>query len=664
MCSTAVSRSACYPISSFNHRSNDQFCHQAALRLSNRTDFRHPVPQTSQKRGLQTPPSDDMTTTYQPPIVGPYDNHVLPSYSSTLPHVRGSVPSMNEVSRPSQYPRYAQQQPQQQQAQLQQQQQQQQQPYTHATNLSQNPASGISQYSTTSKHSTRTSTPAAEGSMSSQNGSTSRRGSQALIHHSLHVPSCINPKGGNLADFAAQITCLFWFESMDTLRAAENHAIPYPAFKKWAYGVLSTTQVTQSGRSGSEYRLLTVALMLGNKFLDDNTYTNKTWAEVSGISVQEIHVMEVEFLSNMRYSLLATKDEWEDWLAKLSCFSEYYERALKQPTSPIAMSSPTSKALFSSPLPSPTRATQATSAVPALPASATPVYHGNVNASNGQAWPTSYQNPAMSPLTAKSHVNMMSKKRAHEEDPTEPPAKRMNVQPNAMPPARPPVVGEQPIRLPVPNLSLNTNTPTPGSVQYMTPTAYAPPSHVSLPPLVPGVRAMSSVYPASGPVPQAQLPLPSTTGSVMPQATLTPTIGMPVHPSMSYGTPSRRHSPGTLAAFGSSPLGDMYGSVSAVHTPISHTPISHSPSVYLQQRPSPYKPVRHVNTLLYPPPSASLHEYHMSAAAAPQMHYQPLGRRNDLRTGVVPEYMTLGYRSAQPVQQMMMPHGQQGHHLN
>ncbi|CRK14563.1 hypothetical protein BN1708_017277, partial [Verticillium longisporum] len=261
MCSTAVSRSACYPISSFNHRSNDQFCHQAALRLSNRTDFRHPVPQTSQKRGLQTPPSDDMTTTYQPPIVGPYDNHVLPSYSSTLPHVRGSVPSMNEVSRASQYPRYAQQQPQQQQAQLQQQQQQQQQPYTHATNLSQNPASGISQYSTTSKHSTRTSTPAAEGSMSSQNGSTSRRGSQALIHHSLHVPSCINPKGGNLADFAAQITCLFWFESMDTLRAAENvrsrpasatvprltkHAIPYPAFKKWAYGVLSTTQVTQS----------------------------------------------------------------------------------------------------------------------------------------------------------------------------------------------------------------------------------------------------------------------------------------------------------------------------------------------------------------------------------------------------------------------------------
>lgn len=87
---------------------------------------------------------------------------------------------------------------------------------------------------------------------------------------------------------------------METLRAAESirsrpanvgvprltkYAMPYSAFKKWAYGVLSTTQVTQSvvllallfvyrlkmtnpgvkGRSGSEYRLLTVALMLGNK---------------------------------------------------------------------------------------------------------------------------------------------------------------------------------------------------------------------------------------------------------------------------------------------------------------------------------------------------------------------------------------------------------------
>lgn len=103
------------------------------------------------------------------------------------------------------------------------------------------------------------------------------------------------------ADFASpQITCLFWFESIKTLEAAEKirtfpsnvpvrrlteNALPLAGFKKWVHTVLSTTQVTQNvvllalmfiyrlkvknpavkGRAGSEYRLLTVALMLGNK---------------------------------------------------------------------------------------------------------------------------------------------------------------------------------------------------------------------------------------------------------------------------------------------------------------------------------------------------------------------------------------------------------------
>jgi hypothetical protein len=78
------------------------------------------------------------------------------------------------------------------------------------------------------------------------------------------------------------------------------------------------------------------------------------------------------------------------------------------------------------------------------------------------------------------------------------------------------------------------------------------------------------------------------------------------------------------------------------------TPISNSPSVYLQQRPSPYKPVRHVNTLLYPPPSAFLHEYHFSNVPPTQMHYQPLGRRNEFRTGVVPEFAAMAARNGGP----------------
>jgi hypothetical protein len=96
------------------------------------------------------------------------------------------------------------------------------------------------------------------------------------------------------------MTCLFWFESADELKQAETIrsrpptspivrlpalARPHEQFRKWVLSILSTTQVTQNvillallfiyrlkmsspqvkGRAGSEYRLLVVALMLGNK---------------------------------------------------------------------------------------------------------------------------------------------------------------------------------------------------------------------------------------------------------------------------------------------------------------------------------------------------------------------------------------------------------------
>ncbi|KAI8183328.1 cyclin [Colletotrichum sp. SAR 10_65] len=609
------------------------------------------------RSGLRTPPTEAMSAAYHAPQLVAYDSHVLSSYPSAVAQARGPKAVVAEAARAPQYPRYPQ--------------------STNTYPQPQpvvNPASATSQYSTTSKHSTRPSTPTS-GAINKTDGTSSRRGSSTLVLHSLQIPSCINPKGGNLADFAAEITCLFWFESMDTLRAAEKirsrpptatvprlteYATPFPQFKKWAYSVLSTTQVTQNvillallfvyrlkttnpvvkGRSGSEYRLLTVALMLGNKFLDDNTYTNKTWAEVSGISVQEIHVMEVEFLSNMRYSLLATKDQWEEWLVKLACFSEYYERAQKQPTSPLNKS-------FTSPVPSPTAAMQPAVSFPPLTPSATAIFSpSTVTQPSAQAWPSTY-NPPVSPLSSK-HANMNGRKRGSEEDVTEPPAKRLSRQPTTMPSvARPPVVGEQPIRLPVPNLTLNTN-PASSQMVYPPTTTYASQGHVSLPPLGNGVRAMATVYPsAAATTSMPQLPMPAPVS--MPQASLTPAT-VPMHPAIGYGTPTKRHSPGSLSVYASSPLGEQFPA-SVIHTPIAHTPISHSPSVYLQQRPSPYKPIRHVNTLLYPPPSASLNEYHLPTT---QMHYQPLGRRNDLRTGVVPEFMNNPYRMSQMSQ---IPHG-------
>ena len=91
------------------------------------------------------------------------------------------------------------------------------------------------------------------------------------------------------------MTCLFWFESTAKLKAIEDRLNPVPFlvpeafptgdFQKWVTNILSTTQVSQNvillalmfiyrlkkfnpgvrGKKGSEYRLMTIALMLGNK---------------------------------------------------------------------------------------------------------------------------------------------------------------------------------------------------------------------------------------------------------------------------------------------------------------------------------------------------------------------------------------------------------------
>ncbi|CAN9476403.1 unnamed protein product [Alternaria alternata] len=186
------------------------------------------------------------------------------------------------------------------------------------------------------------------------------------ISPNLKIPPTISTPQEGLPQLAAEVTCLFWFESSTTLKQVLETASPrqpmqplvpdaHPTtgFRKWVATILTTTQVAQNvillallfiyrlkltnptvkGKPGSEYRLLTVALMLGNKFLDDNTYTNKTWAEVSGISVQEVHIMEVEFLSNMRYSLFTSKEKWNEWHGILGKFGTFFDRASKIPAS-------------------------------------------------------------------------------------------------------------------------------------------------------------------------------------------------------------------------------------------------------------------------------------------------------------------------------------------
>lgn len=91
------------------------------------------------------------------------------------------------------------------------------------------------------------------------------------------------------------MTCLFWFEKATKLKAIEDstaaicplvpETIPSIGFQKWAVTIFATTQVSPNvillallfvyrlktfnpgvrGKKGSEFRLMTIALMMGNK---------------------------------------------------------------------------------------------------------------------------------------------------------------------------------------------------------------------------------------------------------------------------------------------------------------------------------------------------------------------------------------------------------------
>ncbi|KAI7896547.1 cyclin-domain-containing protein [Mucor mucedo] len=89
------------------------------------------------------------------------------------------------------------------------------------------------------------------------------------------------------------------------------------------------------GSMGSEVRLFTTALILANKFLDDNTFTNKTWSEVSSVPLHELNIMEMEFLSALQYRTCVHHVQFFSWTSQCQHWmSQLTARALFISTPP------------------------------------------------------------------------------------------------------------------------------------------------------------------------------------------------------------------------------------------------------------------------------------------------------------------------------------------
>ena len=171
----------------------------------------------------------------------------------------------------------------------------------------------------------------------------------------------------SVAEKTCEMICYLWFATSPPERAQSSNGSPplfargsspstlqlvaTPNFVQFMQKLLETTQVSQSvmvlslhyihrlkernrftpAQSGSEFRIAVTGLMMANKFLDEyalfchifsfflilyysNTYTNKTWSEVSGIDLEEINRMEREFLFGVDFNLYVDKSTYESWL--------------------------------------------------------------------------------------------------------------------------------------------------------------------------------------------------------------------------------------------------------------------------------------------------------------------------------------------------------------
>ncbi|CAO3636149.1 unnamed protein product [Cunninghamella blakesleeana] len=172
----------------------------------------------------------------------------------------------------------------------------------------------------------------------------------------LNILSCTNSQ--QLADFCTLAIPSIWGQLKQPLKRTV-------AFKQFCAKLLKATQISCAcivvalyyihrlrsaypyihASIGSEVRLFTTALVLANKYLDDNTFTNKTWSEVSNIPVLELNIMEMEFLSALQYNIHIPYDQFFKWI--LQCHP-WIVPTLLQPSSTMTSSSMTMKPTCSS----------------------------------------------------------------------------------------------------------------------------------------------------------------------------------------------------------------------------------------------------------------------------------------------------------------------------
>ncbi|KAF2148194.1 hypothetical protein K461DRAFT_288459 [Myriangium duriaei CBS 260.36] len=145
---------------------------------------------------------------------------------------------------------------------------------------------------------------------------------------------------------------------IDICRSIQPGTTVHPSFRKWVFQVLSATRLPSATillslhyltvrmrdfpssiekTDNQLYRLLAVSMILGSKFLDDNTFINRSWSDVSGIKVSELNTLEIKWLSLIGFDLHADPSDPNGVTLWIKAWKEYDARATA-PSRPAKLS--------------------------------------------------------------------------------------------------------------------------------------------------------------------------------------------------------------------------------------------------------------------------------------------------------------------------------------
>lgn len=69
--------------------------------------------------------------------------------------------------------------------------------------------------------------------------------------------------------------------------------------------------------SGNMQRLLLTSVMVAAKFLDDLYYSNKHWARIGGLNLQDVNALELKLLFQLSFAMGVTREEYQEYLQGL-----------------------------------------------------------------------------------------------------------------------------------------------------------------------------------------------------------------------------------------------------------------------------------------------------------------------------------------------------------